>query len=324
MEAGRMRPAQASAPGKAILLGEHAVVYGRPALAVPVTRVQATATVTPGTDEAFWIELPDVGRRYRFEAAPAEDPIAAAARMVLAQAGQAALPGGTLRIESTIPVAAGLGSGAAVCTAAARALGAALGLALSNDEVSRLVFETEKLLHGTPSGIDNTVVAHARPIYFVKGRPPAPCEVRRPFLLLMGDTGRPSPTKVTVGEVRAAWERDPARYNALFDEIAVLVERGRSALAGEGEEGLGPLLTANHLLLRQIGVSGPELERLVEAALAAGAAGAKLSGGGRGGNMLALVTEATEAAVRAALLAAGARRVLATQVESTGEVCWRS
>jgi mevalonate kinase len=198
-----------------------------------------------------------------------------------------------------------------------RALARALDLTLSNDEVSGLVFETEKLLHGTPSGIDNTVIAHARPIYFVKGRPPAPCEVRRPVWLLIGDTGRPSPTKETVGEVRAAWARDPARYDALFDEIAGLVERGRAALAGEGEA-LGPLLTANHALLRALGVSGPELERLVEAALAAGAAGAKLSGGGRGGNMLALVTEATEATVRAALVAAGASRVVGTRVESTG------
>jgi mevalonate kinase len=309
-----MRPAQASAPGKAILLGEHAVVYGRPALAVPVTRVRATATVTPSGGEGFWIELPDLGRRFALEAAPEEDPLAAAVRLVLARTGRAALPGGVLRIESTIPVAAGLGSGAAVCTAAVRALGAALGQALSHDEVSALVFETEKLLHGTPSGIDNTVVAHARPIYFVKGRLPVPCEVRRPILLLIGDTGLPSPTKLTVGAVRAAWEREPGRYSGLFDQIGALVDQARAALAGEGDQDLGPLLSANHVLLRELGVSGPELERLVEAALRAGAAGAKLSGGGRGGNMLALVTDGTEATVRAALLGAGATRVVGTRI----------
>ncbi|MCC6191650.1 MAG: mevalonate kinase [Anaerolineales bacterium] len=312
-----MKPARAAAPGKAILLGEHAVVYGRPALAVPVTQVQASAALTPGPGAEFWIELPAIGRRYRLSRARPGDPLAAAVRLVLDRAGLTVPPGAVLRVESTIPIAAGLGSGAAVCTAVARALAGALELPLGNEDVSALVFETEKLLHGTPSGIDNTVVAHARPVYFVKGRPPEPFEVRRPVRLLIGDTGRPSPTRAAVADVRAGYARDRDHYNRLFDEIGALVERARALLAGTSSQPLGPLLTANHALLRELQVSSPELEALVAAAGSAGAEGAKLSGGGHGGNMLALVTLQSEPAVRAALLAAGAARVFATQVDAT-------
>ena len=140
----------ASAPGKVILCGEHAVVHGRPALAVPVTQVQATARIERAPD-GFWIEA--LGRRTRLDDAPEDDPLALAVRLVLERAGQAAPPG-VLRIESTIPMASGLGSGAAVCTATVRAVAQLVGLALSPAEVSALVFQTETILHGTPSGID--------------------------------------------------------------------------------------------------------------------------------------------------------------------------
>src|SRR5688572_7601053 len=148
----------ASAPGKVILFGEHAVVYGRPALAVPVTQVQAMARVERSSG-GFWINVPALGRRHQLEEAAPENPLALAVRQVLARAGRSSVPACELTIESTIPIAAGLGSGAAVCTATMRALAGFLGLKLSDAEVSDLVFQTEKLLHGTPSGIDNTVVA---------------------------------------------------------------------------------------------------------------------------------------------------------------------
>ena len=302
----------ASAPGKVILFGEHAVVYGRPALAVPVTQVRATATIRPASD-GFWLDVPALGSRYRLEDATLNDPLAMAVRLVLAKAGQAP-PDAAVRLESNVPVAAGLGSGAAVCTAVVRAVAGALGLALSHAEVSELVFETETLLHGTPSGIDNTVVAYGQPVYFIKGQPPRPFNVACPFNLLIGDTGRPSPTKLAVADVRAGYEREPERYNRLFDEIGALAELAHTRLEGGVPAALGPLMVKNHGLLQALGVSSPELDHLVATAMAAGAGGAKLSGGGRGGNMLALVTPATETAVREALLAAGAAGVVGTEV----------
>lgn len=305
------RVVRAAAPGKAILLGEHAVVYGQPALAMPVSAVQAVATLTPGGAE-FRIQVPGLRRDYRLEAARPSDPLAEAVRLVCQRAGLAAPPRATLLIESTIPIAAGLGSGAAVCSAAAQALATHLGQPLEPEALAALVFETEKLLHGTPSGIDNTVIAFGQPIYFVRGQPPRPLRVSQPVRVLIADTGQPSPTRVTVGDVRAGYEREPERYGGLFAEVGRLVDSARQALESGDGPALGVLMSRNQELLCDMGVSSPALDQLVAAATTAGALGAKLSGGGRGGNMLALVKPETAAAVRHALQAAGARRVIDT------------
>lgn len=308
----------ASAPGKIILFGEHAVVYGQPALAAPVTQVQATVTVLPsppGEEREIWIDARDLRRRYRLAEAAANDPLAAAIRLTFEHYGlRITHHAFTVSIASTIPPAAGLGSGAAVCTAIVRALAAYLQSSLSNPEVAAIVFETEKLLHGTPSGIDNTVIAYEQPVYFIKGRPPEPFTVGRPFTLLIADTGIPSPTRITVGDVRAGYEREPERFGRLFAEIGALVNRARAIIADEEPAQLGPLMARNHELLREMGVSSRELDALAEAATGAGALGAKLSGGGRGGNLIALVTPQTAAPVEAALRAAGAVRVIRTVI----------
>ena len=104
--------------------------------------------------------------------------------------------------------------------------------------------------------------------------------IASPLTLLIGDSGVRSPTHMPVGEVRAGWQADPVRYEALFDAIAALVARARSALAQGDIPALGALLDENHNLLRQVGVSSDDLDRLVAAARAAGALGAKLSGAG--------------------------------------------
>jgi mevalonate kinase len=309
----------ASAPGKIILFGEHAVVHGQPALAVPVTQVQATATVLlapPGEEREIWIDARDLGRRYRLTDAAPHDPLAAAIRLTFEHHGlRTTHQSFTVSVASTIPPASGLGSGAAVCTAIVRALAAHLQSPISNSEIAAIVFETEKLLHGTPSGIDNTVIAYEQPVYFIKGRPPEPFTVGRPFTLLIADTGIPSPTRITVGDVRAGYEREPERFGRLFAEIGAIVNRARAIIADEDPALLGPLMARNHELLREMGVSSRELDALAEAATGAGALGAKLSGGGRGGNLIALVTPQTAALVEANLRAAGAVRVMSTTVD---------
>jgi len=307
---------RASAPGKAILFGEHAVVYGQPALAIPLTQVQATAAIQPGGNE-FWIEAPDVRRRYTLAEAAPDDALAAAVRLTCARAGEAAPPPAVLSLASRIPIASGLGSGAAACTAVVRATAQLLGCPLDDSDVSAIVFETEKMLHGTPSGIDNTVVAFGLPVYFVRGQPPVPLRAALSFQLLIGDTGVASPTKAAVADVRAAWQKDPQRYQKIFQAVGDLAREARNIIEGRGNRPaafLGELMNRNHALLRELDVSSPELENLVTAARAAGALGAKLSGAGRGGSMLALVTPASEAAVRKALEQAGAQRVMGTTI----------
>ncbi len=308
-----MSASSGRAPGKVILFGEHAVVYGRPAVAVPVTQVWATAEMQAGGTD-LTLRAVDLGQEFSLADAPADEPLAAAVRLTLDHL-QAELPAATLTVRSTIPIASGMGSGAAVAVAVIRALAAFLGAPLADEVVSGLAYQVEKLHHGTPSGIDNTVVTYARPVYFVRGQPIQTFRIARPFRLLIADTGVPSPTRLTVGDVRQGWQRGPARYERIFDRIGRIATAARGAIESGRLTELGPLMNQNHALLRALEVSSPELDALAQAALAAGAEGAKLSGGGRGGNLIVLVRPETEEAVRQALLAPpGAAGVIVTWV----------
>ncbi len=302
-----------TASGKIILFGEHAVVYGRPAIAAPVTPVRAEATIASTQNDSVTIDAADVSRQYNLHEAPDDDPIATIVRLTCERLGVEP-KSFSLRIRSTIPVARGLGSGAAVSVAVVRALGKFFGRVLPPAEVSALAFQVEKLHHGTPSGIDNTVVAFEQPIYFVRDRPFETVRVARPFLIAIADTGKVSPTKIAVGDVRRAWESDRARYESLFDQIGAIVRDARKVVENGQVTALGSLMLKNQELLNEIGVSSEEIELMVDAALGAGAEGAKLSGAGRGGNVIALVKEDTRKDVARALSQAGAVRVIVTRV----------
>ena len=306
------RQANASACGKIILFGEHAVVYGRPAIAVPVTQVQAMATIEPGR-HGLIIQAADLNRSLVVADDSAIDPLAAIVNLTLEHLN-CPLPDLTITLHSTIPIASGLGSGAAVSTAIVRALAQWFGAQLDNAEINALVYEVEKLYHGTPSGIDNTVIAYQQPVYFVRGQPIQTFDVARPFQVAIGNTGIRSATKITVGDVRKGWENDYLRYEAYFDQIGALVQRARRAIGSGALDQVGPLMDQNQALLRDLDVSSPELERLISAAKQAGASGAKLVGGGRGGNMIALVDNENMAAVTAALKDAGAVNVIVTEI----------
>jgi mevalonate kinase len=315
-----MRPAavQSSASGKAILFGEHAVVYGQPAIAVPVTQVKAVATVEPGAPgDGLSLVAVDLGTQSKLATASERDPLAEAARLTLSHLS-APVPDARLTIRSAIPIASGLGSGAAVSTALVRALAGFLGHSLTAAEVSDLVFEVERIHHGTPSGIDNTVIAYEQPVYFVRGRisGPAMISVGAPFALLIADTGLPSPTRRLVDRVRSGWQRDPTRYQALFESIGDIAKDARRRIEAGEVDSLGPLMNENHALLSELGVSSAVLDRLVSSARAAGASGAKLSGAGQGGSMLALIDSVTVQDVATALIEAGAAKVIYTTVQS--------
>ncbi len=307
-----------TAPGKVILFGEHAVVYGRPAIATPVTQVKARAVVTAnprGDVGQVRVHAPDINLDAMLEDLPPGDPLAVALRGVSSALKVKRLPACTIKISSTIPVAAGLGSGAAVSVAVIRAFSAFLGHPLPDEKVSALAYEVEKIYHGTPSGIDNSVVTFAKPVYFVKGRPIETLKVRRPFTLVIGDTGVSSPTAAAVGEVRKAWQAGKAQYEAYFDSAGAIADSARQAIESGVVELLGPLMDANHGVLRKIGVSSPELDALVLAARRAGAWGAKLSGAGQGGNMIALAPPERADAIAGALQKAGAARTIVTQIK---------
>ncbi|OGO06779.1 MAG: mevalonate kinase, partial [Chloroflexi bacterium RBG_13_56_8] len=187
------------------------------------------------------------------------------------------------------------------------------GRQLTSRAISDLVYRTEIIFHGTPSGIDNTVVAFERPVYFVKGQRRDVIWVGKPFSLVIGDTGVPSKTRDVVEDVRRVWLSDRSYCKTLFGSIGGLVDAAKEALVAGEMHRLGQLMDANQHLLAELGVSSPELDRLITAAREAGALGAKLSGGGRGGCMIALVDEKPER-VASALLMAGAASVMTTSI----------
>lgn len=305
---------QVSAPAKIILFGEHAVVYGEPAIAVPLNALRAAATAEP-TDEPLVIIAQDMQRQQI--TIDVENPLSLAVRLTL-DTLQAPLPHARLVVASDIPIASGLGSGAAITTCIVRALCAVLGKTLSKERQNEIVYEVEKIHHGTPSGIDNTVIVYEQAVYFVREQPIQVIDNAQEFTLLIADTGTAALTKVAVSAVRDLHTQERGRIQPVLQTIGDITRQARQAMAAGDLSQLGRLMVANHQELQKLTVSSPELDGLVDAALSAGALGAKLSGGGRGGNMIALVTPETKAAVRDALQRAGAARIIETTLEQTG------
>jgi mevalonate kinase len=200
-----------------------------------------------------------------------------------------------------------------------------MGHPLPDERVSALAFEVEKIHHGMPSGIDNTVVTFCRPVYFQRGQTDydpiiETFQIVAPFTIVIGDTGIASPTALTVEDVRRRWQTDKAHYENTFDAIGEITKRARQSLQiSSGKmpkflRTLGDLMNQNHELLTKIGVSSSELENLVAAARQAGALGAKLSGAGRGGNIIALAPSEIATQIAQALQTAGAKRTILSTI----------
>lgn len=276
----------ASACGKVILLGEHAVVYGVPALcgaleggasveAVPgdgALRVPAWGLeVRPGTDVSL-------GQAY------------AAVLASLAASRGPALPPlqNDFVVSFTIPTGAGLGSSAALSVALIRAIDRALGLGLGAGEVDAAALAAERVFHGSPSGLDHTVAQHGGFGLFRRGQGLTPITGTPPLRLLIGHTGRARDTKARVARVAELYRELPESTGACFARIEQLVGQAVAALRRGDLNALGAAMNENQSVLEKIEVSCPEIEAMCQLALAAGAAGAKLTGGGGGGCVVAL------------------------------------
>lgn len=295
--------------GKIILLGEHSVVYGRHAIVAPIG-LTIRAEVTR---QEYGTELVIA----RWDTDAAYDPIGAAlAEQVTAHIAERlglAAKGMRVDVFPHLPRASGLGASAALAVAIIRAMADRFGLSISDSEVSGLAFECERIVHGTPSGIDNTVATFGRAILF---RNPdtasdaaapeiADIVTPHPIQIVIGLTGVSSLTSYTVGMVRAAREKNPARYEAIFSQIDELVLAGVGALRHGDLAELGELMNINHGLLGALQVSSPELETLVGIARRAGALGAKLTGSGGGGAMIAVTEPGAAESVGSAMRQAG-------------------
>lgn len=309
----------ADAPAKLILFGEHAVVYGRPAIAVPIPEMRASAGVEEhrhGLPGQIEIISPLTRTRIWLHEAPRSNPLSAIAVNTLAKINRTSDRPLKITIESTIPVAAGLGSGAAVSIAIARALGRHFGIELDPQTLSDLAFDVEVIHHGSPSGVDNTVIAFEKPVFYIRDKTLELFTLKQPFPVILAHSGQVAPTATAVGKVRSLRERDPDFAEACFDEIAEIANAAYLALQDGAVGQLGDLMNRNHALLRSLGVSTPKLDVLVEAALKAGAAGAKLSGAGLGGFIVALVGADRAESVQRALIKSGASQLYTVRVHT--------
>jgi mevalonate kinase len=315
----------ASAPAKIILLGEHFVVYGEPAIVLAIDR-RAYATADYRKDKRlnfrsvnlnlagyfengiFKIEQGDEREaRLKFE------PVKLAVEKVLQNYRKNV--GLDIEINSTIPVAAGLGSSAAVITAVTAAVGALLNLKLSKEDVFRITYEAEKVVHGTPSGVDPAISTFGGTLLFQIDTGFKPLEVKTDMPLIIGDTGVERSTRVQIEKVRNIMDNYPRVADPLKKAAREVVLRAIDALKENDLETLGELMNINQALLYAVGVSDESLEWLINASKKAGAIGAKLTGAGGGGCMIALANNEKLQQVSEAIMRAGGRPFMARKTD---------
>ncbi len=195
-----------------------------------------------------------------------------------------------ITLEGNLYCASGIGASAASCTAIARALNQFFDMGLDDDQINDIAYEGEKGYHGEPSGVDNAASTYGGMIWFVRGEKNTfePLSLKEPIEIVMGNTGRVANTKAAVAGVKERKEKYPERYEEIFEDARQLAHDARDALERNDIEKVGELMNTNHSLLQDIEVSDDDLDMLVETARSAGAVGAKMTGGGLGGYMVAL------------------------------------
>ena len=295
---------RSSACGKVILLGEHAVVYGRPALAAPIPLAVEARVVD---SKETMLLIPRWGVEQRVPSL-SESPQGVAGILALLLARlELSDRAMTIEVFPSVPRAMGLGGSSALAVAVVRALSEHFKLDLDNERINALAFECEKAAHGTPSGVDNTIATYGTPLLF-RRRDGTPdfneIHPARSVPIVLGISGKESLTASTVAQVRTAWERLPERYEAIFDQIGALTMAGVDALRDGAFDDLGELMNLCQGYLNALQVSTPELEELIHIARRNGASGAKLTGGGGGGSVVALCPNGSDD-VAAAMQASG-------------------
>ena len=274
--------------GKAILFNEHFVVYGIPAIVSAIGR-HTTARIESSSQSGWKINdnrkaTPNYKENKIDQQKDSINKMIKMMRLDLSKNGV------EITLEGNLYCASGIGASAASCVAIARALSDHFEMNLSNDEINNIAYEGEKGYHGTPSGIDNTASTFGGLIWFEKTENNVmdKLNIPNPIEIVMGNTGKVANTTAAVAGVKERKEKFPDKYNQIFDRAENIAYLAKNALMEEDFTEIGKLMNENHKLLQQIEVSSKELDFMVKLARDAGALGAKLTGGGLGGNMIAL------------------------------------
>lgn len=276
--------------GKVILFGEHFVVYGLPAIAASTDR-KTEVVISEFNGEGI---LCDYEGRWEGRNLLEEDEETEWFRkIVFLLLKELELEGKSFKIQikNNIPVGAGMGSSAAISVALGRALDEFFELGLGEERVSELAFKAEEVFHGTPSGIDNTLATFGGLIWFEKGKEIEKIGVKEPINIVIARIERKGNTKELVGRVREKREKNLEEFRLLEEKARGIVGNAKKTLEDNNLDELGKLMDENQKLLREIGVSTEEMDELCEIALKEGALGAKLTGAGGGGCMIALTPE---------------------------------
>ncbi len=315
---------KASAPGKIILFGEHFVVKGIQSIATAID-LRVTVSLEERSDGYVYISSPRAGIDAKISlesllrAEGVLAPLAGLLRYFKDRYGVDPRPF-NLHVESQIPVGAGLGSSAAFSAAFSLAYSRMTGLTLTRKEIAMASLEAEKIAHGRPSGIDSTIAVYGGSILYVKGEEPKPLTLRLPegVSIIVADTGRERSTRQVVEHVLSVAERTRPASDHIYSAAGEIVRLALQAFASQDARLLGILMDVNQGLLYSVGASSYEIEKLLFAARRAGALGAKLTGAGWGGSIIALVEDFLAGRVKEELLRSGAREVFSTGIGAEG------
>jgi mevalonate kinase len=280
-----------SGKGKTILFGEHFVVYGLPALAAGIS--SETEAVITRKRSFGWTLVDNRPAMPGYKEKKYDEQKASINNMLEHLNINVEKTGFQIDLGGELVCASGIGASAASCVAIARALNEEYSLGLNDEMINETAYIGEMGYHGTPSGIDNTASTYGGLIWYVRdlnGGPPKfeKLKLEKPAHLIIASTGLTASTKVVVGDVAKKKEADPSWFDSVAEQYVQLVNDAREALIGLKFGEVGELMNKNHALLQKLTVSCEELDNLVEIARENGALGAKMTGTGRGGNMIAL------------------------------------